>query len=43
MYEILGSDLYQYVDDYNNKRIHSTLDYLKPSEFAAAHNTLAAA
>ena len=32
-----------YINDYNNERIHSALDYLTPSEFAAAHNTLAAA
>jgi len=32
-----------YINHYNNKRIHSALDYLTPSEFAAAHNTLAAA
>jgi len=32
-----------YINDYNNERIHSALGYLTPSEFAAAHNTLAAA
>ena len=32
-----------YINDYNNERIHSALDYQTPSEFAAAHNTLAAA
>ena len=32
-----------YINYYNNERIHSALGYLTPSEFAAAHNTLAAA
>ena len=32
-----------YINDYNNERIRSALGYLTPSEFAAVHNTLAAA
>jgi putative transposase len=32
-----------YVNYYNNERIHSAIDYLTPSEVAAAHSTLAAA
>lgn len=32
-----------YINYYNDERIHSALDYQTPNEFAAAHNTLAAA
>ncbi len=38
-----GTAIDDYVDYYNNERIHSALGYLTPSEFAAANNTLAAA
>ena len=37
------SAIEDYVRYYNNERIHSALGYRTPNEFAAAHNTLAAA
>jgi len=37
------SAIEDYVGYYNNERIHSALGYRTPNEFAAAHNTLAAA
>lgn len=37
------SAMEDYINYYNNERIHSALAYQTPSEFAAAHNTLAAA
>jgi len=40
--EAIGA-IEDYINYYNNERIHSALDYLTPNEFAAAHNTLAAA
>lgn len=40
--EAIGA-IEDYINFYNNERIHSALDYLTPNEFAAAHNTLAAA
>jgi len=35
--------LEDYINDYNNERIHSGLGYRTRSEFAAAHNTLTGA
>lgn len=40
--EAIGA-IEDYINFYNNERIHSALDYLTPNEFAAAYNTLAAA